>query len=104
MLNERGSVAFQITHEHEDWMTNDSRYAFGTYEKDEISVSAVKQPDKTLDIAISGPFGKIFTFEPPLPDTDEKNLPVAITWEKERVKLYLAGQLVETKTKEPTIH
>jgi len=104
MLNKRGSAAVLITHEDEDWMTNDSRYAFGPYEEDEISVSAIKQPDKTLDIAISGPFGEIFTFEPPLPDIDEKNLPVAITWENKKVKLYLAGQLVETKTKGPTIH
>ncbi len=104
MLSKRGRVVLEIAHEDEDWMTNDSRYTFGPYEKNEISVSAVKQPDNTLDIAISGPFGKIFTFEPPLPDIDEKNLPVAITWEKKKVKLYLAGRLVETKTKEPTIH
>ncbi len=104
MLSKRGNVILEITHEHDDWMTNDSRYDFGPYKKDEISVSAVKQPDKTLEIAISGPFGKIFTFEPPLPDSDEKNLTVAISWEKKKVKLYLAGRLVETKTKEPTIH
>lgn len=97
-----GSIVFQVRHHHKDWATNSSCYNFRTtkLKLEGISVKTTKHPDKTVEIKLIRLSGKTFTFRNPVPACDERGLHVAITWKEDKVKLYLNGQLVETKSNE----
>lgn len=94
-LENEGTIAFRLGHEHRDWSTNSAGYNFGRIAEPGISVEAVKQPDKTVELNVSA-FGQHFTFRKPIPSCDEHGLFVAITWKDRKVHLYLNGQQVET--------
>lgn len=96
-LKNEGSIVFGLSHEHKDWPTNSSGYKFDIIEQKDISVEAKKLPDKTIEIKLTGPFDKTFVFQRPIPQCDERGLQVAMTWKDDEVKLYLNGQLEETK-------
>lgn len=96
MLEKEGTVEFRLTHQRPDWSRDDHRYKFGPFQYGDIIVQAVKQPDKTVEITIRGPFGKRFTFHRPMPPC-ENELHVVITWKEQKVNLYLNGKLVETQ-------
>lgn len=97
-LAEEGTITFVLEHEHQDWPTNDQGYKFGTIDTGQgVKAGAVKNPDKTLELRVSGPFGRQFHFHRPIPPCDERGLTVAITWKEPEVKLYLNGQEVETQ-------
>jgi len=91
-----GTIVFRLQHQHKGWSTNSSGYNFDIARGEDISVATTKHPDKTLEIKITGPYDKTFTFRNPIPVCDERGLHVAITWKEGTVKLYLNGQLVET--------
>lgn len=96
-LKNEGTMVFWLNHEHKDWSTNSSGYNFGTSRMEDISAETTKHPDKTIEIKLTGPFDKSFVFRRPIPQCDPRGLQVAITWKDDEVKLYLNGQLVETK-------
>lgn len=99
-LKNEGSMVFWLNHEHKDWATNSSGYNFGAIEQQEISAEAKKLPDKTIEIKIVGPFDKSFVFQRPIPPCDKRGLQVAITWNNNKVELYLNGQPEDSKTVE----
>jgi hypothetical protein len=96
-IEKEGSITFTLKHEHKDWATNDSGYRFGTVKISGVSVEAVKNPDRTVQLKVSGPLGKDFEFRTYIPECDERGLFVAITWKEPEINLYLNGKLVETK-------
>ena len=95
-LKNEGSMAFVLQHEHTDWPTNAHGYNFGAAGSEGVTASAVKYPDKTLEIQVTGPFDEAFTFRQPAPECGERGLPVALTWKGQEVTLYLDGKAVET--------
>lgn len=97
-IREEGSVTFWLRHKHADWTTNSNGYSFGNIDTSEISVDAVKHPDRTIELTVSGPLGKDFTLRYPIPKCDARGLFVAITWESPEVKLYLNGGLAGSIT------
>lgn len=94
-MSNEGTVDFWLKHEHGNWATNDYGYDFGRFQTRELSISALKHPDRTIELEISGPFGQ-FNFRHPIPECDERGLYVAITWRDSEIQLYLNGQLVDT--------
>jgi len=99
-LRDEGTMNFWLSHEHKDWPTNSSSYNFGMVRHKDISAEATKHPDKTVEIKLIRPFYEVSTFRQPISLCDERGLFVVITWKGMDVKLYLNGQLVETKTPE----
>ncbi|MDZ7617386.1 MAG: hypothetical protein U1E05_10295, partial [Patescibacteria group bacterium] len=102
---DEGTVAFWLEHPHQDWQTNASDYRFGPFIFSQVgfAVGVVKHPDKRLDVTIAGPFQKTTTFETRIPDvTPYPNLHVAITWQRPKLNLFLAGRQVSEWTIEET--
>ena len=63
VLSDEGTIAFVLQHEHQDWLTNDHAYNFGTIDTGQgVKVGVVKHPDKTLELRVSDPFGQEFNF------------------------------------------
>jgi hypothetical protein len=91
-----GSIVFGLNHPHSDWTTNKNSYNFGTIEKSGITIKAIKDPDRTFRLKISGPFGQQFSLSEPIPKCDENGLSVAITWKDFELKLYLNGKLTDS--------
>ena len=96
MQNE-GTVDLWLTHEHEDWATNENGYDFGMYSQGTVIIESIKHPDKTIEVKLKGPFPKDIIFKEPIPHSDlPAALYVVVTW-KDEVKLYLNGELVASK-------
>jgi hypothetical protein len=84
-------------HEHKDWVTNPYGYNFGTVKLQEIVIEVVKQPDKQLEISVTGPFDSAFVFSSPIPHCKDNACLVAVTWSNCNVHLYLNGKREATK-------
>ncbi len=67
---------------------------------EDILAEVVKHPDGTVQIKLLRPFYEITTFHQPIPACDERGLMVTLVWKAHEVKLYLNGQLMETKSTE----
>ena len=100
-LKQEGSMDFWLKHPHRDWATNDNGYRFGPFSYEGITCSAIKHPNRTIEISVRGPFDRRFTFRYPMPQCDERGLHVAITWKDDQVKLYLNGKHVGTQWVSP---
>ena len=94
-LDKEGSVTFWLKHEHLGWSTNNANYNFGPFTFGPIEVHAQKFSDQTIEIRMSGPFGKTEFGKQKSPRVDAKGLFVAITWKDRDIRLYLAGKEVE---------
>lgn len=99
-LKNEGSIVFWLSNEHKDWPTNSSGYNFPTVKHKDITAEVKKHPDKTVEIKLTGPFDKTFTFRNPIPLCDQRGLQVAMTWKDDEVQLYLNGKPIKTKTVE----
>jgi hypothetical protein len=103
-LLSEGTIAFFVKHKHADWTSNADRYRFPDVRRDPIAVSAVKQPDGTIEITISGPFGGRYAFAAPIPPCDERGLHINLTWVDRRVMLSLNGADIETQRAAISVH
>ena len=80
-----------------DWATNDKKYRIAPVSVKGITLSVVKNADRTLDVTLTGALNQEFTFRvSPIPDTGPQGLHVGLTWGDGQVKLYLSGKLVDT--------
>ncbi len=94
-IQSEGSITFWLRHEHEDWTTNSESYHFATVKRPGVAVKAIKHPDKTIELELSGPLGQHFDFRHLIPECEARGLFVAITWKAPELNLYLNGKLVE---------
>jgi hypothetical protein len=107
-LQGEGSITFWLYHPETDWQTNTKPYKFGPMSSHGIEVTAIKNPDFTLAILISGPLSKTIVFHGPMP---KLLLPdgvfVAITWSYPVVTLYVGpekvGEIVLLETQRATL-
>ena len=97
-IHELGSITFWLRHEHTDWFENQNRYNFGSVSNGGIQATAIKHPDKTIQIDITGAMNQDFTFHTPAPHCGPEGMHVAITWGNLEIKLYLNGALVQART------
>jgi hypothetical protein len=97
MTTPEGTITFWLKHQHPDWPSNSNGYYFGPFSHEDLSVKAVKHPDKTLELFVSGPSGRSFEFKHPVPECPPKGLMVVITWTPKEMKLYLNTKLTETR-------
>ena len=96
-MRTKGALGFWLTHEDEDWATNEDDYDFGMYSEGTIIMEATKHQDKTIEVKIRGPFPNVSIFREPIPHCDLPSaLHVVVTW-KDDVKLYLNGELAASK-------
>ncbi len=92
-----GSATFCIRHEHPDWGRNGQEYRFQPVEVQGVTISAVKHPDRALEIELKGALDRRTVFRSPIPPYDpQKGICVGLTWKDPEIKLYLQGKLVQT--------
>lgn len=102
-LEQQGTVTFWLLHPHLDWQTNNQGYKFGPFSAHGISWVVFKNPDRSLQVVISGPLSRTSTFNTSVPAIpDKKGLFVAITWHFPVVTLYLSGKPV-AEIEAPTV-
>ena len=97
-IEKEGSITFWCNHAHKDWATNRHSYDFGKVSGHGVSVTAIKHPDKIIEIIATGPLFERFQYQCPIPPCDERGLFVALTWKSENVNLYLNGKSVDEIT------
>jgi hypothetical protein len=96
-MRDEGSIAFTLRHADAGWDANDRGYDFGPIQQGDVSVSASKRPDRTLEVTASGPFGQTVAFHGPMPYArDDGGIKVTITWKDRQVHLYLNGLHAQT--------
>jgi hypothetical protein len=100
-VQDEGTITFWLRHQHADWATNGHRYDLGRTYRSGVFVEAVKQPDRTIELSVSGPLGETFDMRSPIPPCDARGLFVAITWQGTKADLYLNGEHAQTVTWPP---
>jgi ribosomal protein S13 len=99
-IQNEGSITFWISHPHNDWPLNGYGYDFGrlNFPQFGIALSVVKNPDRTLEITISGPLYRTYVLKNRIQDSIIKNnrLFIAITWKYPKVTLYVNAQNTQT--------
>lgn len=91
-LENVGAIEFSLRHPHPAWQSNAYRYKFGPFHDHGIYVAAVKSPDRTLEVVVSGPFSKTTVFKKQLPDIiQHDHVHVVISWESKVLTFYLNG-------------
>jgi len=92
-LMTEGSVVFRIMHDHADWQVNSNSYKFGPFSAHGITVGVIKNPDRSLQISLSGALYTTTVFNCQIPGLRTKpDLHIGITWKYPKVTLYLNGQ------------
>ena len=99
-----GTIHFRMQHHHHDWASNKLGYNFTPVEHGPIRAQAKKRPDGSVVIEIAGPFGGTYDFHEPIPKVAPDGLTVGLTWADNKVKLFLDGKWVETRSSPRTLH
>jgi hypothetical protein len=88
-----GTIDFWINHPNIGWHNDADQYQFSQDQISGINVTVFKTPDCRISVTISGPLGRTFLFNHPMPSvTLPKGLHLAITWTAQSVVLYLDGK------------
>jgi hypothetical protein len=87
-----GTITGWLRHPDGDWSTNEKHYDFDPINSKELSLIAYKTADRRISITVSGPLGRIFTFNEPTVPANEKGLMLAVTWSPKELLLYLNGK------------
>jgi hypothetical protein len=95
MKQEEGTMQFTLRHPEPDWSTNSLAIDFGVLSMSPLSVRVLKPPDCMLIVEIDGPGEDGYLFHVPLPAADPKGILARITWDKEKINLYLNGSLAQ---------
>ena len=93
-LANEGSIVFTAKGPCAGWATDEHGYNFPDFAHGGISMSMTKNPDGKLDIVVRGIHGHRHAGRVPVPEDVTDDLAVGVTWNKDDVKLYLAGQFV----------
>ena len=96
-LKKLGSLTFWLQHDHNDWQANDSQYNFWPYKISPFYVHVQKDSARMLHLKFDGPLDRAVAFSVEMPKFDKRGVHVGLTWKKNVVKLYLQGELTETK-------
>jgi hypothetical protein len=101
--HKRGAVHILCTHPHKDWPTNQSQYRFGPFGHEKyVHVVVEKKSDHTLEVkVVLEHFGHIFSA--PLPAVPSDGLRIKLSWEKERITLFLNGVHISSAVLEPIV-
>lgn len=92
-----GTITTWLRGKHEDWFSNSHEYGFNPIVGHGIHFEAYKNGDGTITIFLVGlPDGPV-VFRNPVPPCGKKGLFVGISWSPIEAKLYLNGELVETR-------
>ena len=103
-LELEGTLTFFVKHRNPDWTVDADTYRFPEVRREPVSVSAVKRPDGSIDVVLTGPFGGEYSFNHPIPPCDQRGLQIGLTWVRNRVMLYLNGELCQTKSAVNLVH
>jgi hypothetical protein len=92
-IRREGSVALWINSPNPGWDSDNNGYNFGPAVRAEgINLVVFKTPDRRISITISGPLGRTFQFNQPMPPAARpEGVFVAVTWTVQSVVLYLNG-------------
>ena len=95
-IEQEGSLSFRVKHEDKDWATNAKPYEFPPVQAGPIRATVVKHPTHKIEIRVAGPLGAELVFEGMLPPVREEGLTIAVTWNAEKVALFLDGRPFKT--------
>jgi HEPN domain-containing protein len=91
-----GKITFVINHpKGTDWATDDRHHDVAHVLGKNLEVVVIKTKDRRLKFAVSGPLGKRFLFDRPVPVMNSSGVNVMITWTTEEAVLNLNGQIAE---------
>ncbi len=93
-LQAEGTLSVWLKHPHSDWVTNSRKYNFGTVSQGGVSLRAVKEEDRTLQLAFEKLSGSRALLSHPLEDTGRPAIHVAVTWQNEKVMFYVNGKMI----------
>lgn len=94
-----GTVEFTLRPPNANWLTDDKTYELKAPQIPGVGVSATKHADRTMEVEISGPFDRTWTFRKPINKFDpDGRLHIAMTWKDDRINFFLHGELVETRS------
>ena len=95
-IEKEGTITGNLKGTDPEWYKSKLPCRFPPIEAEGISVKAEKLAgESTLELNISGPFGKNFILHADVPQTPDVHF--AVTWEDGNVKLYLNGELADSK-------
>lgn len=96
-VRKEGTMQFWVNDSHKDWATNSDTYVWPVISKGGMTIRYKKLPNRTFDLSISGPFGKEYSFNAPIPKIEApKGLMVTVVWKRPSVILYLNGRVAQT--------
>ena len=91
-----GTVMFLVSHEHPDWHENGSRYDFGVFTQGALNVRAIKHPDRTMQISVTGFGESALETRKPIPKSGQAGVMVGCTWSGSEFVFYLCGVRVDS--------
>jgi hypothetical protein len=94
ITRQQGTFGVTFTPQPNDWSTDSQTYLLGEYLKEDMSLTATKHADRTLELNVSGPLGKTFTLRGPQPPCRE--LKLGFTWENDEIQLFMNGKLLKS--------
>ena len=96
-VTEEGSIVYMVDHPDSDWMENARGYSFDKFKKGVLSVSTTKHGDGSIELGIVGlsDHHSIITRHK-VGRGKQPGLMIAITWQENRVSVYINGELVNT--------
>jgi hypothetical protein len=101
-LQNQGTFETWIKTNDPDWATNDKRYDCGVFDCGHgMSFRAIKHPNRTLEIIMTGPGGLMHGFEGPVPNNNGP-LFIVVSWKDGEIKLHLNGELVHAGMLHPS--
>ncbi len=95
-VSDKGTIRFWLQDRHPRWASDECGYDFGTKRTQGLVVTALKHPDKTVEIILDGLDGLPSRLREAIPSCDVRGLHVGITWSKTEIVLYLNGTARKT--------
>jgi len=99
-LKNEGSISFWISHSHNDWIVNKHEYNLGRFDFPQygIALSVVKNPDRTLEVTISGPLYRTYVLKNRIDDSiiKDNRLFITITWKYPEVNFYVNAKNIQS--------
>ena len=94
MPTQKGSLAFQVIPDHDDWATRPKTYRFPKCKSGGVTVAVVKHLVGTIDVEVTGLRHEPLRFQGNSADYAAPRLQVVVTWTPNEVRLLLQGQPV----------
>jgi hypothetical protein len=94
-LPPEGTLMLAFNHPDPDWRQNATTYNFGLFAQGKLKLSAVKHPDRTMELVLEGLGQSKVATRKAIPNTDQPGVVVAIAWTDREVRFYLCGERVD---------